>query len=199
MILSIVVKESSGNRGCDLAIMSLVRDLKRFPALPEELRGESFQALISFHPFGTGSPPKRIELVQQTPPQEGELMPPASFNLALDSYLARQYDLAITGFENYLRQFPSTSLASDVQYLLAESYRYRSHYNKALEAYQRLLNSYPASDKVPVALYKAGTVYAELGEVSKAQGVFQRVVAEYPQSPEAQKAAVFLDYLLPRP
>jgi hypothetical protein len=48
MIQSIVLKESSGNRSYDLAIESLLRDQKRFPPLPEELRGENFKAVTSF-------------------------------------------------------------------------------------------------------------------------------------------------------
>jgi outer membrane biosynthesis protein TonB len=48
VIQSIALRESSGNKSYDLAIESLLRDQKRFPPLPEELRGETFKAVTSF-------------------------------------------------------------------------------------------------------------------------------------------------------
>jgi len=48
VIQKIAVQESSGNKGYDLAIQSLLQDQKRFPPLPEELQNEIFKAITSF-------------------------------------------------------------------------------------------------------------------------------------------------------
>jgi hypothetical protein len=48
VIQKIAVQESSGNKGYDLAIQSLLQDQKRFPPLPEELKNENFKAMTSF-------------------------------------------------------------------------------------------------------------------------------------------------------
>jgi outer membrane biosynthesis protein TonB len=48
LIQNIAVQESSGNKGYDLAIQSLLRDQKQFPPLPEELKNETFKAITSF-------------------------------------------------------------------------------------------------------------------------------------------------------
>jgi TonB family protein len=48
LIQNITVQESSGNKGYDLAIQSLLRDQKQFPPLPEELKSENFKAITSF-------------------------------------------------------------------------------------------------------------------------------------------------------
>jgi TonB family protein len=48
LIQNITVQESSGNRGYDLAIQSLLRDQRQFPPLPEELKSENFKAITSF-------------------------------------------------------------------------------------------------------------------------------------------------------
>jgi outer membrane biosynthesis protein TonB len=48
IIQNIAVAESSGNKGYDLAIQSLLREQKQFPPLPEELKGENFKAITTF-------------------------------------------------------------------------------------------------------------------------------------------------------
>ena len=48
VIQNIAVHESSGNKGYDLAIQSLLREQKQFPPLPQELKGENFKAITTF-------------------------------------------------------------------------------------------------------------------------------------------------------
>ena len=48
VIQNIAVQESSGNKGYDLAIQSLLREQKQFPPLPDELKGENFKAITTF-------------------------------------------------------------------------------------------------------------------------------------------------------
>jgi TonB family protein len=48
IIQNIAVHESSGNKGYDLAIQSLLREQKQFPPLPDELKGENFKAITTF-------------------------------------------------------------------------------------------------------------------------------------------------------
>lgn len=127
-----------------------------------------------------------------TPPgafeNQSVLTPTASFNLAYNDYLKGNYDLAIAGFESFLRQFPSTSLAAHAQYWIGESYANKREYRPAVDAYERVVGSHPTSDKVSAALYKAGSGYAELGDLAKARSLFKRVIEEHPQSDEAMRA-----------
>jgi tol-pal system protein YbgF len=128
-----------------------------------------------------------------TPPptafeNQSVLTPTASFNLAYNDYLKGNYDLAIAGFETFLRQFPSTSLAAHAQYWIGESYGNKREYRPAVEAYERVVNNHPTSDKVSAALYKAGSGYQEMGDLAKARSLFKRVIEEHPQSDEAMRA-----------
>jgi tol-pal system protein YbgF len=130
---------------------------------------------------GKSSPPAVFE-------NQAVLTPTASFNLAYNDYLKGNYDLAVAGFESFLRQFPSTSLAAHAQYWIGESYANKREYRSAVDAYEHVVTNYPKSDKVPAALYKAGSGYAELGDLAKARSLFKRVIEEYSQSDEAARA-----------
>jgi tol-pal system protein YbgF len=137
-------------------------------------------------------PPTPPACVKATPPgafeSQSMLPPTASYNLAYNDYLKGNYDLAIAGFESFLRQFPSTSLAAHAQYWVGESYANKREYRPAVDAYERVVSNHPTSDKVSAALYKAGSGYAELGDLAKARSLFKRVIEEHPQSDEAMRA-----------
>jgi tol-pal system protein YbgF len=135
----------------------------------------------SASPGGPPTSPSGLE-------SQAVLTPTASFNLAYNDYLKGNYDLAVAGFESFLRQFPSTSLAAHAQYWIGESYANKREYRSAIEAYDKLTTNYPKSDKVPAALYKAATGYAELGDLAKARSLFKRVIEDHPQSDEATRA-----------
>jgi len=137
-------------------------------------------------------PPPKAASPRPSPPSgfdnQAMLSPTASFNLAYNDYLKGNYDLAVAGFENFLHQYPSTSLAAHAQYWIGESYANKHEYRPAVDAYERLISSYPKSDKLPAALYKAALGYAELGDLAKARSLFKRLIEEHPQSDEAARA-----------
>ncbi len=116
------------------------------------------------------------------------LTPTAAYNLAYNDYLKGNYDLAVAGFENFLRQFPATSLTAHAQYWIGEAYYNKKEYRSAIEAYERVLADHPKSDRVAAALYKSGIAYAALADTAKARGLFKRILEEHPQSNEATLA-----------
>src|SRR5207245_9354664 len=108
---------------------------------------------------GKPSPPAVFE-------NQAVLTPTASFNLAYNDYLKGNYDLAVAGFEGFLRQFPSTSLAAHAQYWIGESYANKREYRSAVDAYERVVTTYPRSDKVQAAHYHDGAGYAALHAIA---------------------------------
>lgn len=116
------------------------------------------------------------------------LTPTAAYNQAYNDYLKGNYDLAVVGFEEFLKKFPGTSLTAHAQYWIGEAYFNKRSYPQAIEAYERVIANYPKSDKVPAALAKAGVAYVELDNPVKARVLLKRVVDEYPQSAEAALA-----------
>jgi tol-pal system protein YbgF len=165
---------------------------KKLSALITQVEDNARQADSTIEEDRPKPPPKPPSIVKATPPgafeSQSVLTPTASFNLAYNDYLKGNYDLAIAGFESFLRQFPSTSLAAHAQYWVGESYANKREYRPAVDAYERVASNHPTSDKVSAALYKAGNGYAELGDLAKARSLFKRVIEEHPQSDEAMRA-----------
>ncbi|WP_447977585.1 tol-pal system protein YbgF [Candidatus Nitrospira bockiana] len=116
------------------------------------------------------------------------ISPTSAFNLAYNDYLNGRYDLAVTGFQRFLKDFPSTSLAPNAHYWIGESYLSLKEYGKAMQAFQKVVSDYPRSEKVPPALFKLGVVAAESGDLPKARSYLKRVIEEYSTSDEAKLA-----------
>lgn len=116
------------------------------------------------------------------------ISPTSAFNLAYNDYLNGRYDLAVTGFQRFLKDFPSTSLAPNAYYWMGESYFSLKDYAHATQAFQKVVNEYPRSEKVAPALFKMGVVTAEAGDLPKARGYLRRVIEDFSTSDEAKLA-----------
>ncbi|MFQ6002267.1 MAG: tol-pal system protein YbgF [Candidatus Zixiibacteriota bacterium] len=99
-----------------------------------------------------------------------------------------KYDLAITGFSNYLKYFPETEQADNAQYWLGECHYARKNYTKAAIEFHKVLENYSTGDKVPSALYKLGLSLLELKSVGQANKYFQELIDKYPHTQEAKLA-----------
>lgn len=120
------------------------------------------------------------------------LTPTSAFNLAYNDYLAGRFELAISGFERLLKDFPATSLAASAYYWIGESRYSLKDSAKAVQAFERVVTDYPRHEKVPPSLYKLGLLAAESGDVAKARGYFKRVLEEFSTSDEARLAKLKL-------
>ncbi len=98
------------------------------------------------------------------------------------------YDLAITGFANYLKYFPETEQASNAQYWLGECYYAKKNHTKAAIEFHKVLEDYSTGAKVPSALYKLGLSLLELKSVQQAKKYLQELVDKYPGTQEAELA-----------
>ncbi len=98
------------------------------------------------------------------------------------------YDLAITGFSNYLKYFPETEQAANAQYWLGECYYAEKNYTRAAIEFHKVLENYSTGTKVPSALYKLGLSLTELKSVGQAKKYLQELVDKYPNTQEAKLA-----------
>jgi tol-pal system protein YbgF len=99
-----------------------------------------------------------------------------------------KYDLAITGFSNYLKYFPETEQADNAQYWLGECYYAKKNYTRAAIEFHKMLENYSTGDKVPSALYKLGLSLLELKSVGEANKYFEELINKYPDTQEAKLA-----------
>lgn len=98
------------------------------------------------------------------------------------------YDLAITGFYDYLKYFPSEQSAAGAQYWIGECYYAKGDYSRAVVELRKVLEKYPDSEKIASTLYKLGLSYLGLGQNKTAQKYFQELIKKHPQSQEAKLA-----------
>lgn len=143
-----------------------------FPGDPEGLPAAAPPA-----PFGAPSP------AAPAPPPPREL-----YSQAYADFARGNYDLAVQGFQEYLRSYPSTDFSDNAQYWIGECHYGKQRYSEAVEAWNGLLRDYPASDKLPDARVKKGMALEKLGRRTQALLEYRFVVDRYPNSQAARIA-----------
>jgi tol-pal system protein YbgF len=104
----------------------------------------------------------------------------------------RRYDLATQEFQDYLKYYGDTDLASNAQFYLGEIAFMENKFQQALDAYTKVIENYPKSFKLASARMRRGFCLAELGRKSAAIRELRSVVREYPGTEEAKRAAAKL-------
>jgi tol-pal system protein YbgF len=112
-----------------------------------------------------------------------------AFGLLKDS----QYDRAIQAFQQFLFNYPNSSLADNAQYWLGEAYYVNKSFSEAQSAFQKVIDKYPQSRKIPDALLKIGYCRYEMKLWDPAKAALQQVVSQYPDAPAAKLAKERLD------
>jgi tol-pal system protein YbgF len=134
-------------------------------------------------PTGTGAAPGTAPAQPTAPPPS---TPPVSvshqrvYDLSYADYAGGQYDLAITGFEQYIRSYPTSPLADDAQLNIGNSYYGAGKYKEAVDALQRVIANYPQGDTLPTAYYKLGQTYERLNQVELARKAYQTFLEKFP-------------------
>jgi tol-pal system protein YbgF len=142
----------------------------------------------SAQPAGTMPTPSTINL----PPN---ISPTQMWDRVYAIYAAGQYDLAVEGFEAYIRTFPTSPQADDAQVYIGHSLYSAGKYAEAVTALQKVITGYPQGDKVPEAYYKLGLSYEALKQLDAARKAFETVIKNHPAAAEATLAQQALERL----
>lgn len=118
-------------------------------------------------------------------PAPKALEPSEAFRQAREDYDKGSYELAIAGFQNYIKQFPDASQVDEAMYYVGESYYAQKQYDKAVESYSKLIKTYPKSGKLPAAKLKMGLCYLNEKNTPKAKEYLHKVIKDHPHSKEA--------------
>lgn len=122
---------------------------------------------------------------QEKKPAPKAVEPSEAFRQAREDYDKGSYELAIAGFQNYIKQFPDSSQVDEAMYYLGESYYAQKQYDKAVDSYSKLIKSHPRSAKIPAAKLKIGLSYISGKNTQKAKEYLHKVINDHPNSKEA--------------
>jgi tol-pal system protein YbgF len=139
------------------------------------------------------APPTTTPPAVATPPPN--VSPQRTYDSAYSDYAAGQYDLAIVGFQTFLKFFPRHMSADDAQLNIGNSLYNGGKYREAVTEYQRVISDYAATDSVPAAHYKLGQTYMALKQSDLARKQFETLMQAFPRSNEATLAKQALDRL----
>lgn len=115
---------------------------------------------------------------------------------ALADYYAGQYDLAILGFESYVKTFPQSPQASFAQLHVGQSQMQLGKYEPAISAFDLVIRNYPRSNEVPDAYVRKGTALKTIRQTDQARQAFDFVIQTFPDSVAATVAQQRLQELL---
>ncbi|MGB8473762.1 MAG: tol-pal system protein YbgF, partial [Candidatus Acidiferrum sp.] len=99
-----------------------------------------------------------------------------------------KYDLARQEFQDYLKYYSTTDLASNAQFYLGEIAYSQKQYQDAVSEYDKVLTAYPKSFKLAPALLKKGLALIELGQKTSGVRDLREVVRRYPGTEEERRA-----------
>jgi tol-pal system protein YbgF len=143
-------------------------------------RVEQLESKLGSQPSGTAA--------QETRPAAKTLEPSEAYHQAKRDYDKGNFDLAIAGFENYLKQFPDASQADSARYWIGECYYSLKEYDKAIQEFSKVIKNHPKSEKAPGARLKIGYSYLNGKNTAKARENLNKVIKDYPGSREAELA-----------
>jgi len=106
-----------------------------------------------------------------------------------------KYDLARSEFQDYLKYYGDTELASNAQFYLGEIAYSQHQYQQAVTEYDKVLTNYPKSFKLAPARYKKGMALIELSQKNAGVKELREVVKRYPGTEEERRARAKLKEL----
>jgi tol-pal system protein YbgF len=110
------------------------------------------------------------------------------YSNALRDLNSKKYDLASQEFQDYLKYYADTDLASNAQFYLGEIAFAQQQYSQAMDAYTKVLENYPKSFKLAPARLKKALALIEVGERTTGIRELRNVVRLYPGTEEDRRA-----------
>ena len=172
----------------NVRLSSITQELE---ALRQTIASLPQPAPVSVTPGDPAAEPGQIGVVPPpgVPPATANVPPPnvspgRTYDSAFSDYAGGQYELAIVGFETYLKYFPRSPLADDAQLNIGNALFNAGKFREAIAAYQRVISDYAKSESVPTAYYKMGQSYNSLKEPDRAREAYQKIMESFPSAPE---------------
>jgi tol-pal system protein YbgF len=117
------------------------------------------------------------------------------YGQAFDALKAGSYSVAISGFQGFLKQYPSSPLAPNAQYWLGEAHYVNQDFAAAGTDFQVVLDKWPSSGKAPDAMLDLGNTQLAQGKTAKGRATLRQVVSQYSGTDAASRAQARLKQL----
>jgi len=132
----------------------------------------------------------------------GSVPPPGSapsadtlYSNGLRDIQSGKYELARAEFQDYLKYYGSTDLASNAQFYIGEIAYKQKNYQQAITEYDKVINNYPKSFKLAPARLHRGMAMIELGQRASGIRDLREVTRLFPGSEEDRYARAKLKEL----
>jgi len=114
--------------------------------------------------------------------------PSSMYYAAYSDYIKENFDLAIDGFRQFIRNYPESGLADNSLYWIGECYYAKKKYQDAIGTFNELLGKYKDGDKAPAAFLKKGYALLEMGRQSEGVAILKELISRFPLSEESSLA-----------
>ena len=158
----------------------------------------SATALAPGDPTASGTPGGPATGAAPSPGPSPIIAPQKLYDNAFADYSAGQYDLAIIGFETFIKTSPRSELADDAQLNIGNALYAAGKFKEAVPALQQVISGYPQSNSVAAAWYKLGLTYEQLKQSDQARKAYETVTKNHEGTIEASLARQGLERLSKR-
>jgi tol-pal system protein YbgF len=117
-----------------------------------------------------------------------------SYQNALRVFNARNYEKALQGFSDIVKQFPSGTYTDNCWYWSGECSYALNDYAKAIANFTKVFD-FKNSSKADDAQLKIGMCYMKMGQSALAKAEFKKLVDRYPASEYVPRAQKYLSEL----
>jgi TolA-binding protein len=114
----------------------------------------------------------------------------AMFQKAKALGVLSRYDEEIQTLNKVLKQYPNSSLVSEAQFELGNTYLLLKDNENALINFKKVVSDYPNSSFALKARLKSGLIYYNSEQYDLALSTFKKVVEDFPNTPESREALV---------
>jgi tol-pal system protein YbgF len=110
------------------------------------------------------------------------------FDIAIKDFTAGRYEIALTGFQELMTNYPDSKQAEDSRYWAAECYYVRKKYDEAMRLYKEYIKVFPTGTKSCVTLFKMGLIFEKQEQKKACNLVWTKLIDQCPDSEEAKAA-----------
>ena len=162
----------------------------------QRLEGKLEETIQRVNQILSRAPAPAVPTGGPTAPATAPTGPPAApapdpvqlYDAATQDLTQGRYALALGGYRDFLRRFPSVDLSDDAQYGVGECFFAQAAFDSAAIEYAVVPARWPDGNRVPPALYKLGLSQERLGRADDSKKTLQDLIRRFPRSAEAQLA-----------